>query len=85
MTQYAHSVVNSTMLCDTYKMPFPACNVPRCNEPVATDTVYSDVPAVDGGQMSAQIFVGCNTLVTDAYGMKTDKQFVNMLEDNIRK
>ena len=24
-------------------------------------------------------------MVTDAYGMKTDKQFVNTLEDNIRR
>jgi hypothetical protein len=28
-------------------------------------------------------FVGVNTQVTDVYGIKTDKQFVNTLEDNI--
>jgi hypothetical protein len=32
---------------------------------------------------SAVIFVGVNTQGTDVYGIKTDKQFVNTLEDNI--
>jgi hypothetical protein len=32
---------------------------------------------------SAVIFVEVNTQVTDVYGIKTDKQFVNTLEDNI--
>ena len=64
---------------------FPALNVHQCQEPVATDTVHSDTPAIDDGSHSAQIFVGANTLVSDCHGMKTDKQFVNMLEDNIRR
>jgi hypothetical protein len=29
------------------------------------------------------IFVGVNTQVTDVYGITSDKQFVNTLEDNI--
>ena len=33
----------------------------------------------------AQIFVGRKSLVTDVYGMKTDKAFVNTLEDVIRQ
>ena len=31
------------------------------------------------------MYVGCSTYVTDVYGMKTEKQFVNTLQDNIRK
>jgi hypothetical protein len=31
------------------------------------------------------MFVGTETLVTDVYGMKTGKQFVNSLKDNICK
>ena len=54
-------------------------------ELVATDTVFSDTPAVDCGVTCAQLFVGCNLLVGDVYGLKTDKAFVNTLEDNIRK
>jgi hypothetical protein len=82
-TQYARATVGTT-LKHAYKTPFPACNVRPRNEAVATDTVYSDVPAVDCGHTSAQIFVGRGSLVTDIVGMSTDKQFVNTLEDNIR-
>ena len=62
-----------------------ALNVPRRHEAVATDTVFSDTPAVDGGVKQAQVFVGRDTLVADAYPMKRGKQFVNTLEDNIRR
>jgi hypothetical protein len=55
------------------------------NEPVATDTVFSDTPAVESGFTAAQLIVGRHSLVADAYGLKTDKEFVNTLEDNIRK
>ena len=34
--------------------------------------------------MMAQIFVGKDSLVSDAYPMQSSKQFVNILEDNIR-
>ena len=73
------------MLKKTYLSHFPDFNVKRRSEPVATDTVHSDAPAVDDGSTCAQIFVGTKTLVIDVYGIKTDKQFVNTLEDNIRK
>ena len=63
----------------------PAFNVPRRHEAVATDTVFSDTPAVDSGVKQAQVFVGRDTLVADAYPMKSGKQFVNTLEDNIRR
>jgi hypothetical protein len=76
---------NGTILKKHYKSRFPALNVQRRDEPVATDTVYSDTPAIDRGETCAQIFVGTETMVTDDYGMKTEKQFVNTLEDNIRK
>ena len=33
----------------------------------------------------AQIFIGRKSLVADAYGMSTYKEFVNTLEDNIQK
>ena len=31
------------------------------------------------------IFLGTKTLVADVYGMKTEKQFVKTLDNNIRK
>ena len=70
---------------DTYTSPFPALNVQRRNEPVATDTVCSNTPAVDDGSTCAQIFVGVDTHFCDVYGMRTDGQFVHTLMDNIRK
>ena len=50
----------------------------------ATDTIFSDTPAINDGSTMAQFFVGRDTLVGDAYGIKTQKQFINTLYDNIR-
>jgi hypothetical protein len=83
-TQYAR-MPNSTILKKHYKSPFPALNVQRRDERITRDTVYSNAPDIDGGETCAQIFVGTETLVIDVYGMKTEKQFVNTLEDNIRE
>ena len=52
---------------------------------MSTDTVFYDTPAVDSGAEQAQVFVGRDTLVDDAYPMKSGKQFVNTLKDNIRR
>ena len=68
-----------------FKSRFPALNIHRRREPVATDTIYSDTPAINNGATAAQIFVGIETLVTDVYSMKTDSDFVCTLEDNIRR
>ena len=81
-TQYAR-IPCGTMLKRTFKSPNPALNVTRRNEAVACDIVYADTPAIHDGSTSAVIFVGVDTQVTDVYGIKTDKQFVNTLEDNI--
>ena len=67
-----------------FKSRFPAFNIPRRSEEVATDTIFSDTPAIDSGVTMAQIVVGKRTLVTDVYPLKSQKQFVNTLEDNIR-
>ena len=69
-TQYAWLPFN-IVLKEHYKSPNPALNVMRQNEPVATDTIHSDTPAVNGGETYAQIFIGTWTLVTDVYGMKS--------------
>ena len=85
-TQFARHIQSGPEMHKTHRSPFPACNVRRRNEPVATDTVFGDVPAVDtGGMQCAQVFVGRKTLVVDIYGMKTKSQFVNTLLDNIRQ
>ena len=82
-SQFARGRVSDT-LKQNWRSRFPACNVKRRNEPVATDTVFSNNPAVDSGFTAAH-FVGRHSLFADAYGLKTDKEFVNTLEDNIRE
>jgi len=52
--QYA-CIPMSTILRKHYKSPFQAKNV--WQEAIATDTVYTDTPAIDNGSTSAQIFV----------------------------
>ena len=61
----------------------PALDVPRRHEAVATDTVYSDKPAIESGVKMAQRFVGKESLGSDIYPMRSGKQFVNALENNI--
>ena len=84
-TQWGFSLPNTFPMKKHLKSKNPALNIPRRHEPVATDTVFSDTPAVDSGVQQAQVFVGRDTLVADAYPMKSGKQFVNTLEDNIRR
>ncbi len=83
-TQYARVPMRDRMH-RFYKSPFPALNVARRNEDLLTDIVYSDTPAIDDGATSAAIFSGRTSHVMDVFGMKTDKQFVNALEDIIRE
>ena len=84
-TQWGVSLPNTFPMKKHLKSRNPALNIPRWHEAVATDTVFSDTPAVDSGVKQAQVFVGRDTLVADAYPMESGKQFVNTLEDNIRR
>ena len=47
--------------------------------------MYSDAPAVDDGAKVAQIFVVTKSQVIDVHGLKTEKQFVNVLQDQIHE
>ncbi|KAL7578085.1 hypothetical protein ACA910_015018 [Epithemia clementina (nom. ined.)] len=67
------------------KSRFPALNIPHQEEPVATDTIFFNTPAVDSGATMAQIFVGKKFLVADAHPLKSQKQFANTLAENICK
>ena len=48
-----------------------ALATPRHHEAVAFDTIFSYTPAVDSGVKQAQVFVSRDTLVADAYPMKS--------------
>ena len=84
-TQWGVSIPNTFPMKKHLKSRNPALNIPGRHEAVATDAVFSDTPAVDSGVKQAQVFVGRDTLVADAYPMESGKQSVNTLEDNIRK
>ena len=84
-TQWGVSIPNTFPMKRHLKSCNPALNIPRRHEPVATDTIFSDTTAVDSGVKQAQVCVGRDTLVADAYPMKKEKQSVNTLEDNIRR
>jgi transposase InsO family protein len=74
-----------------YKTRFPAANVRRFNDDVATDTFFADTPAIDdgirghGGCMMAQIFCGKKTQLTAAYPMKSESEMPATLQEFIRK
>ena len=82
-TQWGVSLPNTRPMKKHLKSRNPALNIPRRHEAVATDTVFSDTPAVDRGVKQAQVLVGMDNLVADAYPMSSGKQFVNTLEDSI--
>ena len=84
-TQWGVSIANTFPMKKQLKSRNPALNIPRRHEPVATDTVFSDTPAVERVVKQVQMFVGRDTLVADAYPMKSGKQFVTTLEDNTRR
>ena len=77
LPQWGVSLPNTFPMIKHLKSWNPALNIPRRHEAVATDTVFSDTPAVDSGVKQAQVFPGRDTLVADAYPMKSGKQFVN--------
>jgi len=83
-TNFYQSVGANGTIRNSYRSRFPAANIERRNEPVATDTVYTDTPAYNGGQTCAQVFVGRRSRYIQIYGMNSDAQFVNTLNDVIR-
>jgi hypothetical protein len=48
---------------------------------MATDTIQSDTPAIDGGQKYAQFFVRVHSLLSDIHGMKSLASFPGVLTD----
>ena len=69
-SRFVGTVLQHDCLKKHFKSRNSAFNIPRRNEPVAIDTVFSDTPAINDQSAMAQFFVGKNALVCDAYGMK---------------
>jgi hypothetical protein len=74
-----------------FKSRFPAANVPRLHETVATDTFFSDVPAHDdgvlghGGATMVQVYCGKDSQLTRGYPMTSEHDMYHTLEDFIRQ
>ena len=64
--QWGVSIPNTFPMKKHLKSRNPVLDIPRRHEPVSTDTVFSDTPAVDSGVKQAQTFVRRDTLVADA-------------------
>jgi hypothetical protein len=63
----------------------PVLNIPRRHEDVATDTVYSRIPAVDDGSTAAQFFIGRKSQYRTVTTMgQSDKHFAPALMDVIQ-
>ena len=84
-SEWGVSIPNAFPVKNHLKSRNPALNISKRHEPEATDTVFSDTPAVDSVVKQAHLFVGRDTVVADAYPMKSGNQFVSTLEDNIRR
>ena len=82
-TRYYQSVPNQNRITDTIRSHFPAANGPRRHELVAGDTVFFDLEAW-GGARCCQFFIGRRSYYMSVWPMRTDGDFVNALEDEIR-
>ena len=89
-TQYAR-LDTRLPLRKHFKTRFPAANISRLNEVVATDTFFFDIPALDdgimghGGTTMLQLYCGCDSQLTAVYPMKTETDMSGTLEDFIRQ
>jgi hypothetical protein len=74
-----------------FKTRFPAANVPRLDEVVATDTFFAAEPALDdgvpghAGVKMVQMYCGKTSQITYAAPMHKESEMPNTLNDFIRK
>ena len=72
-SRFGGTIPHHAYLKKHFKSRNAVFNIPRRNEPVGTDTIFSDIPAINDGSTMAQFFVGKHTLVCDAYQIKSQK------------
>jgi hypothetical protein len=72
-----------------FKSRFPAANISRLNDTVATDTFFSEIAAHDDGIMGhgdttmLQLYCGCKSLLTSGYAMTTGDDIASTFENFI--
>ena len=88
---YEHSTQHgvlppSSHLPKRFKSPSLVLNLHRQNEADATDQVFSDTPAMCGGETCAHIFVGKDLRITNVYKSKDNsgKEILGAMQDRVR-
>ncbi|OEU10296.1 hypothetical protein FRACYDRAFT_247235 [Fragilariopsis cylindrus CCMP1102] len=68
-----------------FMSPNPSANLKRQDEADATDMIYSDTPAINGGEKCAHILIGKKSKLTDAYKVKSgsSEDFLETLQDRV--
>jgi hypothetical protein len=79
-TQLANSIPIHYPFHEHYKSWTPALNRRRLQEKFATDTLFASTPAL-GGITCAQIYTGLTSHYTAVYGMTSESQGPETLED----
>ena len=76
----------STHLQKHFKSQNSEANLFHCHEPDATDMIYSDMSAIDGGETQAHIFVGLILRITNIFKVKSGSAecFLGALQDCVR-
>ena len=77
----------SSHLQRQFKSPNSALNIYRRDAADATDQIFAKVPAMDGGETSAHIFVGQDSKITDVYKAKDNNraEFLGAFQDRVRE
>ena len=83
-TQLAKRTRDRLPLRRHYKSRYPELNRKRLRETFATDTFFSSEKAISG-YLCMQLFVGLKSRFTATYGMQTESQGHQALEDFIRE
>ena len=77
-------------MCRHFKSRFPGANIPQREETVATDTIFSDTPALDdgipghGGCTMLQFFCGCTSEFLAGFPMSSETQIYKTVQDFIQ-
>ena len=73
----------STHLQKRFKLPNPGANLFHRCEPNVTNMIYSNTPAIDGGETQAHIFVGLISRITNVFKVKSGSAecFLGALQD----
>jgi hypothetical protein len=88
---FKHTTQNMRLPPSTYlhKMcmpPNPSVNLKQHDEADSTNQIFSDTPAINGGEKSAHIFVGKKSKLTDPFKSKdsSSAEFLKCLQDRVR-